>query len=317
MERILYIDGYNIFYQMYSRNTAKDSNAEPIGGYVGSINFLQKVIDKFKPNKVYYVFDGLSAGQRRKSLYPGYKDKRGRKHRSVNIKLGAGEIEETVSNEDYQMGLLINALKQLPVTILTIPYYEADDIITYLVSKNNAALNIICSTDKDYLQLVRENIYVWSPQQKVLYTPEEVRIKYNVIPENFPYYRAIIGDSSDKLKGIKGIGDKTLLKHIDFTTKPFIDIGDFWEQIDLLEENKTLLKLKENKKEMHLMYKLMVLEPDNVSLSARELIQQQEEEQQNKTFSKFAFKFFCSKNQLDSILGNFDSWVRPFMFVKN
>jgi hypothetical protein len=65
------------------------------------------------------------------------------------------------------------------------------------------------------------------------------------------------------------------------------------------------------------MYKLMVLEPDNVSLSARELIQQQEEEQQNKTFSKFAFKFFCSKNQLDSILGNFDSWVRPFMFVKN
>lgn len=302
---------------MYSRNTTKDFNAEPIGGYVGSIGFLQKVVDKFKPNKIYYVFDGLSAGQRRKSLYPGYKDKRGRRHRNVNIKLGAGEIEESISNEDYQMRLLINALKQLPVTILTIPYYEADDVITYLVQKNDEALNIICTTDKDYLQLVRENVNIWSPQQKVLYTPKEVLEKFNVLPENFPYYRAIIGDSSDKLKGIKGIGSKNLLKYIDLNSKIFKDIGEFLDQIDSLGENKTLLKLKENKKEIHLMYKLMVLESENISLSAREMIQQQEEQQEDKTFSKFTFKVFCSKNHLDNFLVNFDYWVRPFMFVKN
>lgn len=313
-DRILYIDGYNLFYRMMNKHSAKDSNAEPIGGYIGSINALQKYVAKFNPTTVYYVFDGVDAGRRRRSLFKGYKDKRGKTHRSTAVKLN-DELVEYTNNEQYQISLLFNVLKKLPVKLIAIDSYEADDIIAYLVGQNQQHLNIIASTDKDYLQLVNENTYVWSAQKEVLITPDELTAKYNIIAENFVYMRAVIGDPSDKLKGIKGIGEKDLFKHLpELRTVPYADFWKFWEAVEAIEgEGKILAKFKEGKEDALMMYRLMCLKDIQPSLAAIEMLQYQIKQQDNKSFSKLTFKLFCIKNNIESILKNYDNWVRPFV----
>lgn len=313
-ERILYIDGYNLFYRMTNKHSAKDSNAQPIGGFVGSVNSLQKMVQKFSPTIVYYIFDGVDAGRRRRSLYSGYKDKRGKTNRSTAVKLN-DELTEYINNEQYQISLLFDCLKKLPVKLVAIDSYEADDIIAYLVSENQDKLNIIASTDKDYLQLVNENTYVWSAQKEVLITPTELVEKYNVIPENFAYMRSVVGDPSDKLKGIKGIGEKDLFKLMpELRTVHYPDFWKFWEAVMQIEgDSKTVKKLKEGKDDALLMYRLMQLKEIQPSLSAIEMLQHQISLQQNKSFSKLTFKIYCIKNNVESILKNYDSWVRPFV----
>lgn len=166
MERILLIDGYNIYYQHFAKNAAKDKNSEPIGGFVGSINTIQQLADKLKATKVIVVFDGVNAGFRRRNIFPRYKDKRGRKTRQLSLQLSDEEIVH-LNNEDKQMYDLIETLQQLPVILMTVPYYEADDVIAYLVKKYEDDTTIIVSTDKDYLQLTEnKNCYVYSPQKK-------------------------------------------------------------------------------------------------------------------------------------------------------
>lgn len=315
-ERILYIDGYNLFYRMMNKHSAKDTNAEPIGGFIGSVNALQKYVAKFNPTTVYYVFDGIDAGRRRRSMFSGYKDKRGKTNRSTAVKLN-DELTEYTNNEQYQISLLFDCLKRLPIKLIAIDSYEADDIIAYLVSENQQHLNIIASTDKDYLQLVNDNTYVWSAQKEVLITPTDLTEKYNIIPENFIYMRTIIGDASDKLKGVKGIGEVDLFKLLPaLRTTPYADFWKFWEAIEEIEgESKTVKKLKEGKDDALMMYRLMCLKDIQPSLPAIEMLRHQIKQQDNKSFSKLTFKLYCIKNNVESVLKNYDNWVRPFVTI--
>ena len=79
--KILYIDGFNLFYQMFSTYKASDANGNPIGGFVGFISNLQKLVTKFSPQLTVVVCDGPDAGKRRRSFYSDYKGKRNRKKR--------------------------------------------------------------------------------------------------------------------------------------------------------------------------------------------------------------------------------------------
>lgn len=316
--KVLYFDAYNIFYQHLSKNPARDPNAEPIGGFVGTVNAIQKIISKFGAHEVYVVFDGLNAGFRRRKIDAQYKDKRGRKTgRAISIALN-DEQTVFVNNEDYQMSNLIDCLKRLPVKIITAPYYEADDLIAFLVAQNQDCTNIICSTDKDYLQLVNDNTYVWSIQKKVLYDKAALEAQFKVKPENFLFYRTVIGDSSDKLIGVKGFKEKTLFELFPaIQTTPFESIGSFIEAITAVEgKGKKIEVLHESKEQILTMHKLMHLSPDYVSLQAREIIEQQIAEQTNKVFSKFTFKQTAQRTHLIGFLGDYDIWARPFSFLK-
>lgn len=312
----LYLDGYNLFYRMYQKHAAKNSNGDPIGGFIGSVNELQRLVAKFMPTEIYYIFDGVDAGRRRRSLYSGYKDKRGKTNRTTAVKLN-DELTEFVNNEQQQMQLLFQFLQKLPIKLIAVDSYEADDIIAYLVEQNQDKLNIIASTDKDYLQLVNDNTYVWSSQKKVLITPTELVEKYNIIPQNFVYMRAVVGDTSDKLKGIKGIGEKDLFKYLpNLRTTPYPDFWKFWEDVEKIEDSgKTSAKLKKGKDDALLMYRLMCLKDIQPSLPALTSLNQQIELQKNKGFSKLSFKVYCLKNNIESVLKNYDVWIRPFVTI--
>lgn len=315
--RILYIDLFNVFYQMFQNYQAHDVNGEPMGGFIGSIVQIQKLISKFSPSKTFIVFDGPNSAERRRMIFKDYKGKRNRKKRFSIVKMGDEKVQ--VDNEQEQMRLLYEFLKHLPVEVIMVPRYEADDIIAYLCKKNPEHTSIICTNDKDYYQLINENTFVYANQKKALYTEELVLATHEIIPSNFVYMRCIVGDPSDKLPGIKGLGKSTLLDKIpQLKTTPYSSFEEFWEEVEKLEdESKLGKKLKDNKEQAHLMYRLMKLDYTCLNQKGIEILEEQLEEQQNKTFSKMNLKMYCIKQHLEPHIKNFDLWVRPFSFLKS
>ena len=120
---------------------------------------------------------------------------------------------EESSSMKFQIVKLIEYLNLLPVTTICIDNVEADDVMALLARSYFSGLGKKCtimSTDKDFLQLVDEDVTVYSPTKRTVYTPEKVSHEYGIHPNNFLLYRTIDGDRGDNITGIKGVGDKKL-----------------------------------------------------------------------------------------------------------
>lgn len=312
----LLVDGFNLFYSNYYVNTTLDRNSDPIGGFVGFLTQLQKLIVKFTPQKVVVVFDGPQAGLRRRSLYKDYKGKRPIKSRFVDVQLN-DDWKEKVSNEQEQLKLLFSFLKQLPIQLLIIPYYEADDVIAYLVRKNSSFYNVISSSDKDYFQLVDENTVVYATTKKTLFDESLVKEKYLVSPKNYLYLRTITSDDSDNLKGVKGVGEKTVFKVLrEITERDYTDFNDFYSSIEKLPKGSVIVeKLKSGREQAKLMYKLMCLTDCPLNLRAMEHLTSQIKEHEGQAFSKMMLKTYCIHEQVLQYIKDYDNWVRPFVFL--
>lgn len=321
--RIIYIDAFNYFYAQLQVNKAMDDNGEPIGGFIGMVDQIQRLVYKFNPQRVVIVLDGAEAGLRRRGLFPQYKGRKSRKKHYAKVEMGETSIQ--IDNEEHQLRLAYNFLRLLPVTVVVVPFYEADDVITHMVLKNKNQENIICSSDKDYLQSVQENIEVWSWGKRVLYNSEKVVEEFEVLPENFAYFRCIVGDDSDKLPGVKGIGESTILKIVpELKTTPIESFEAFWQKIasiepETLTETKTrniLVKLKAQKEQATLMYKLMKLDDNVLKAKAVEQLRVQIENQEVPKFDTMTLKLHIIKQHLEPNFKYFDSWIRPFVSIK-
>jgi 5'-3' exonuclease len=98
---------------------------------------------------------------------------------------------------------------------------EADDSIAYCANEYfKDAMVYIMSSDKDFLQLVTDRVKVWSPTKKTMYGPAEVIRDYGIHPANFALFRAMDGDASDNIDGVKGAGVKTVIKYFPFMAEP-------------------------------------------------------------------------------------------------
>ena len=123
------------------------------------------------------------------------------------------EENESINN---QMARLIQYLQCLPVTMIVVDGIEADDTIGYLVGKFEKYPSTkevtVLSADKDFLQLVSNKVQVYSPTKKKIYKPKDVLDEYNVSSYNFVNYKILMGDNSDNLPGIDGLGPKKVIK---------------------------------------------------------------------------------------------------------
>jgi len=321
--RILYIDGFNAFLASYNACRELNENCEPVGGYVGFLRQLKNLINTFSPHKIVVVFDGPNAGFRRKQLFKEYKGKRGGSNKIRELKINIGTDEEKdivgVNNEQQQFIELWNVLKQLPISLCIIPYCEADDVIAYLIKKNSNYHSIIVSNDKDYLQLVDENVNVYQFSKKLLITSENFINYYKIKRENFLFYRTIVGDISDELGGVKGVGEKNILKYFpQINTTIYNTIDEFWNAIEEIEEKgKIVEKIKEGRKTSYLMYELMRLDESGLSLKSIETLSNQLEQQKLKHLSKMNLKIYFVKHRLNLHIKDFDMWIASFVFLKN
>jgi 5'-3' exonuclease len=212
-DRVLIIDGLNLFLRNFAVLNYVNQDGTHVGGLGGFLRSLGSLINNNKPTSVYIVFDGVGSSLNRKNLLPEYKS--GRNVARMTNHSGFENLDDEQDSKVNQIARLIHYLKCLPVNLISIDKVEADDIIAYLTNYMSTKYNSKCtivSADKDFLQLVNNNITVYSPMIKEYYTPKLVKEKFGLPPQNFILYKTLMGDNSDKIEGVQGLGPKKLFK---------------------------------------------------------------------------------------------------------
>ncbi len=238
--RVLIVDALNTFMRSYSAIPTLDDDGRHIGGMAGFMKSLGFAIRSFKPTRVVLVFDGKGGSVRRRKIYKEYKANRKPPTR-LNRSYDMTTDEQERDNMKWQLVSLIDMVECLPVSILAIDNIEADDTIAYmaeLVTKNGGT-SIIYSTDKDFLQMVSPYVKLYNPVKKKTFDEEIVLETYGVHPSNFVFYRALLGDKSDNIDGVRGAGEKTVLKYLPELSDPNVSVN-----LNLVEQKYTDSKKK-------------------------------------------------------------------------
>jgi DNA polymerase-1 len=212
-DRVLLIDGLNLFFRNFAMINMINSDGVHVGGLGGFLRSLGSLVKQIQPTAVYVVFDGAGSSSNRKNLVPEYKSDR-HLQRITNWEI-FDNLEEEHDSKIDQIIRLIQYIKQLPIKTIALDKVEADDIIAVLsqdlVKKFNSTVFIV-SSDKDFIQLVNDNVIVYRPIEKEYYSPKTVIEKFDVLAENFILYKTLLGDASDKVAGVKGLGLKGIFK---------------------------------------------------------------------------------------------------------
>ena len=213
-DHILVVDAMNMLIRSFSLLKAMNPTGHHIGGLVGFLRSLGYVTRIFDPTRVMIVWDGKGGSANRKNIDPNYKAQRATS-RITHWGLYDTKAEET----EALIGQLLRTqdyLECLPVQQIMMEKLEADDIIAYLAKEAAGSPKVkkvtIVSSDKDFLQLVDNTIEVYAPVKKKTFTESNIFDELKVLPENYNIVKALLGDNSDNLPGVKGLGIKTLIK---------------------------------------------------------------------------------------------------------
>ncbi|VFP81179.1 DNA polymerase I [Buchnera aphidicola (Cinara kochiana kochiana)] len=242
---IILIDGHYCLYQThFSFLKLKNNNGEPTGVVYGYIKIFNKLTKIFNPKKIITIFDTPTQNFRHK-LYTQYKNNR-------------PPIPENLKKQIQPLQEIIRALG---IPIVSINNIEADDIIGTLskqFSKKKYYV-LIYSADKDLIQLINKQVSIIPGNfKKEILNKNNVYKKYGISPTSIADFLSLVGDSSDNIPGVPGIGKKTamiLLKH-------FVSIKDIYNNIEKIYDlpikniKNITNKLKENKKIAFLSYHL-------------------------------------------------------------
>lgn len=275
MKRLLIIDGLHNFYRAWIKNPSVTPNGTPIGGVVGTLRILQSLFDKIKPTKVVFVWDGGDGSVRRRQIDSNYKN--GRKPSRLNRQFNLTEAEEQ-NGKNYQQLRLIEYLNNLPIIQLLEDGTEADDVISYIsqLAEFEDYQKIIVSSDKDFYQLCNNNTVIYRPIKDVFVNTKKLIEEYGIHPTNFALARAICGDKSDNLPGIKGAGLKTIGKRFDFLSEDkyynLTHVFDYAKLRSVEEETKHLKiyhEILENEDIIDKNYRLMQLYVPTISVQSK------------------------------------------------
>ena len=283
MKPEIYIDGLNVFMRHYCANPTVSLNNTQCGGIVGFLYNIRTLADKYRPNKIVIVWEG-GGSSRRRSIEPNYKLGK----RPVKLNRGGGYYSDrydTKDNRDNQLKILIEILRHVPVTQIYVNDCEADDIIGYICkNENTGQRKILVTSDKDYYQLINENIVIWSPNQKKIIDKDEVLTKWGVSALNFCTLRCFSGDQSDGIKGVKGAGFKTMTKYFpELKEDEFISVTEIINKASVIEKKlKLLSEIKQNEKRIEKNWKLMYLDAGCLSWSQINAIKHQYNQSQKK-----------------------------------
>ena len=260
-EKILIFDAQNLFIRSYVMNPSIALDGSPIGGTKGFLMSLQKLSREIQPDKIIVVWDGGGGSKKRQALAKQYKD--GRKPLKLNRAYdGMSSLEESQNRYD-QMRKTIEYLNQMPVIQLMVEDIEADDVIAYICQMKSLKedIKIIVSMDKDFIQLCDSETMIYQPVQNNFLNKKRVIEKFGIHPNNFALARAIDGDKSDNLEGIKGAGLKTISKKLDFLVEEkSYTLDDLFRYCKSVDSGIKLYKnILLEKKKVELNYKLMQL----------------------------------------------------------
>jgi 5'-3' exonuclease len=310
-ERVVFIDGLNLFLRNFAILNFVNSSGNHIGGLAGFLRSLGALINQIQPSSVYIVFDGVGASTNRRYLLPEYKT-----GRNLN-RITNWDIFEDIGDENNakvdQIVRIIQYLKCLPVKVVSIDKVEADDIIAYMskdMAKRFNTKSYIVSSDRDFLQLVDDNITVYRPIEREFYDPRTVKEKFGIVPENFIHYKVLLGDASDKVPGIKGLGKKGVLKRFPELAKdpmPFDELFNLSEK--RLKDSVVYARVIQDWDKLQNTRKIMDLEDPMVSIEEKEYLSQLPLDSLNE-LRILDFMSLYSEDGLNHIIKNTEFWLK-------
>lgn len=224
MNKILIIDGSSLFFRaFYALPLLKNKKGMYTNAIYGFVMMVENAIDNIDPTHVVVCFD-----------------KKGRTFRHELYKDYKGTRKKTPSELMQQWPYIMEILNLMNIKTLDSPIYEADDIagtISKLAAKNNFE-SYLLTGDKDYFQLVDEKSTVLLTKKGITdvleVTPEYLFDEYGLTPDEFIDLKALMGDSSDNIPGVPGVGEKTGLKLI----KEYQNIENLYQNLDKVSGKK-------------------------------------------------------------------------------
>ena len=310
-ERILMIDGLNLFFRNFSVLNMVNPDGVHVGGLGGFFRSLGAMIRQMQPTQVYVIFDGVGSSNNRKNLLPEYKSGRDIQ-RITNWDAFDNKDDEDDAKID-QMVRIIQYLKTLPVKVVVLDKVEADDIIAYLsnvIPQKKEDKVFIVSSDKDFLQLINENVVVYRPMEKEYYTIDTVIEKFKMSPSNFILYKTLMGDNSDKIAGIKGLGPKKLYKLFPELSERDLTLDDIYDICEKkYKENVIYARILQNFSSIETNFKIMDLSKPMIDKNDEKYLDSVVE---SKDISYLPDQFVSMYNadQLGGIIRNVEYWVK-------
>ena len=218
MKRILIIDNLNAFLRALNSDPHRTPSGILAGGVRGYLKILQKMVRITNPDRIFVCHDGEGGSKKRKRMFKEYKD--GRKPIFFNPAIKKDSDNE-LENRIWQETRVVEYLNQLPVVQLMVEGVEADDLIAYLCKDEQFEdyQKVICSNDKDFFQLCDDKTVLYRPVKDQVYNKKNILEEFGIHPINFALARAICGDVSDNLPGVKGAGLATVAKRLHFLSE--------------------------------------------------------------------------------------------------
>lgn len=246
MKKIILVDGNNLLFRSYYATSysgviMRNSKGFPTNGLYGFINMINKIIEEEKPNYILVAFDKGKTFRHEK--YSEYKA--GRREMPEELKLQFPKAKEV--------------LDAMGIKHFEIDNYEADDIIGTLaktVDMEDKFIATIISSDKDLLQLISKEVEVKLLKTKGFIRFDEKTFKdtYGTTPIHMIDLKALMGDASDHIQGVKGIGEKTA---INLLTK-YQSLDNVYEHLNEIG-GKTKEKLEQGKDDAYMSYDLATI----------------------------------------------------------
>ena len=274
-KRLMVVDAMNAFIRAWIVDPSISQNGELIGGYKGFIKILQKLCREMRPDEVIIAWDGAGGSQKRRSVNKNYKG--GRKPLRLNRNVKNLTDDEQLQNKVWQQMQLMEMLNCMPFIQIVSDGIEADDVISYVVQnhKYKGWQKIIVSSDKDFFQLCDNETILYRPIQKTFVNKPRIMEEFGIHPTNFAMARAIAGDGSDNLEGVRGVGLKTIAKKMQFFAKE--EPVTLTELYEYCENDSTGLKafssILEAKDKIASNYKIMQLYAPSISIQTKNKIQ--------------------------------------------
>ncbi len=245
-KRAILIDGNNLLFRSYyatayTGNLMKNSNGIPTNALFGFVNMINKIINEEKPEYIMIAFD--KGHNFRQDMYDNYKD---------------GRIE-TPGDLKVQFPIAKELCTLMGIKYIECDNYEADDIIGTFARMADEDKNYnatIVSSDKDLLQLISDEVNVKLLKQKdyILMDEKTFFDTYGIKPIRMIDLKSLMGDASDNIPGVKGIGEKTALSLL----QKYETLDGVYEHIDEIS-GKTREKLINDKDNAYFSYKLATI----------------------------------------------------------
>lgn len=282
MDKIILLDGNSLSYRAYYAMPAlKNKKGLYTNSVYGFTLMLEKILEDTKPNYALVAFDKGKETFRHKS-YEAYK----------------GTRDKTPTELVEQFGYVRELIESYGIKYEEHFDYEADDIIgTYAKIAEKAGLEvIIVSGDKDLTQLASDNITVYYTKRGVTeidhYTPEFINEKYGLTPQQIIDMKGLMGDKSDNIPGIPGVGEKTAIKLLT----EYETVENVLENIDNISGKKLKERLTEGKEDAILSKKLATIFTDvPVDNKIEDLTFKENREKKKELFEKLEFVSFLRK----------------------